>query len=351
MAISSSSPKPIRTLIVDDSKLMREILSEILKGDPEIEVVGTANDPFDAREKIKALNPDVITLDINMPRMDGLSFLEKIMTLRPMPVLMISSLTEKGARETFEALELGAVDYITKPTTEIHNSFFAMSTEICTKVKIAAKTNIKARTPSKAYDSTSIVVDLAKAQRISLVAIGSSTGGVEALTKVLTCLPETCPPILITQHMPPKFTASFAARLDKTCKPKICEAEDGHFIERGTIYIAPGDRHLLVVRKNGRMAISLSDEGNVSGHKPSVDVLFSSVAEYGAHGTLGIILTGMGRDGAKGLKKMLDAGAKTYGQNEETALIYGMPRAAKEIGAVEKEIPLKKVASVIMGVD
>jgi len=351
MVILNSSTRKTTVIVVDDSAVMREIISDVLSSDPDIEVVEKASDPYDAREKIKALNPDVITLDINMPRMDGLSFLEKIMTLRPMPVVMISSLTEKGAKETIEALSLGAVDYIAKPSGMLENNFSHIASEICFKVKTAAKAKVKAREVSKGYVSKAIPVNIAKAQRTPIVAIGSSTGGVEALTEIFSALPETCPPIVVVQHMPPKFTASFAARLDKMCKPHVCEAEDKQQIERGTIYIAPGDRHMRIKSVTGKLFIDLFDGENVSGHKPSVDVLFHSLSETLLKNSLGIILTGMGRDGALGLKKVHEMGAKTYAQNEESSLVYGMPRAAKEIGAIDAEMHLKNIASLIMGVD
>ena len=348
MAISNSSVNKIRVLVVDDSALMRRMISDILNEDPEFEIVGTAMDPYAAREKIKQLNPDVITLDINMPRMDGLSFLEKIMTLRPMPVVMVSTLTEKGAKETIEALELGAVDYVTKPSVDISLNFDTIADEIRQKVKIASKANVKAIQPHTKTISSEIKIQPG-ALLPKLVGIGSSTGGVEALTEVFLNLPKDCPPVVVVQHMPANFTTSFANRLNKLCKPEISEAYNGQKIEKGHIYIAPGDRHLRVKNSGSQFSIELFDGDNVSGHKPSVDVLFQSLADIGQKEIMGIILTGMGKDGAIGLKNLKDNGCRTYGQNEESCLVYGMPKAAFENGAVTALIHLKKAASLIMG--
>lgn len=348
MAISNSSVNKIRVLVVDDSALMRQMISDILSDDPEFEIVGTAMDPYAAREKIKQLNPDVITLDINMPRMDGLSFLEKIMTLRPMPVVMVSTLTEKGAKETIEALELGAVDYVTKPSTDISLNFDTIAEEIRQKVKIASKANIKAIHPHPKNISSEIKIQPG-ALLPKLVGIGSSTGGVEALTEVFLNLPKDCPPVVVVQHMPANFTTSFANRLNKLCKPEISEAYNGQKIEKGHIYIAPGDRHLRVKNSGSQFSIELFDGDNVSGHKPSVDVMFQSLSEIGQKDIMGIILTGMGKDGAIGLKNLKDKGCRTYGQNEESCLVYGMPKAAFENGALTSLIHLKKAAPLIMG--
>lgn len=350
MEILSSSPnsKKVRVLVVDDSALMRQMLGDLLNRDPEIEVVGTAMDPYVAREKIKQLDPDVITLDINMPRMDGLAFLEKIMTLRPMPVVMISTLTEKGAKETLTALELGAVDYVTKPTSEIEVNFDNLAKEIQQKVKTAAKANIKGARTNKAASVSSTPL-LAGANMPKLVGIGSSTGGVEALTEIFTKLPENCPPIVVVQHMPPKFTTSFAARLNKMCKPQVFEASHNQKLEKGCIYIAPGDHHLAIKQNAGGFSVELFDGENFSGHKPSVDLMFKSLANLKSKDFMGIILTGMGKDGAIGLKELRDTGSRTYGQNEESCLVYGMPKAAFEQGAILQEVHLKKMAQLIMG--
>jgi len=316
----------VRVLIVDDSATIRSLLKAELSRDPEIEVVGMAGDPLEAREAIKALNPDVITLDVEMPKMTGLEFLEKIMRLRPMPVVMVSTLTQAGAGITLEALEIGAVDCVGKPDFD----------GLAEKVKTAARARVRplvdrpaARPEQGAYRPGDKVL-----------AIGSSTGGVEALITMLSTFPENCPPTLITQHMPASFTGSFAARLDRTCKPRVEEAWDGAPLRTGSIYIAPGGvAHLRAVGGAQRIC-KLEQTPAVNGHRPSVDVLFNSVAqEFGAR-AVGVILTGMGKDGAAGLKTMRDAGARTLGQDEATCVVYGMPRAAFEIGAVERQAPL-----------
>lgn len=316
----------VRVLIVDDSPTIRGLIRATLQRDPGIEVVGEAGDPFEAREAIKTLTPDVITLDVEMPKMTGIEFLEKIMRLRPMPVIMCSTLTQAGATISLEALEMGAFDCVGKPNFD----------DLIDKVKAAARARIRPlsqRTPQPRRDP-------AYRPSSKLLAIGSSTGGVEALCTILEGFPENCPPTLITQHMPPTFTASFAARLDRLCAPKVQEATDGAPIQPGHIYIAPGgDKHLIV--KEGLQPRCMLVEGPpVSGHRPSVDMLFSSAAKaYGAR-AVGMILTGMGRDGAQGLKAMRDAGARTLGQDEATCVVYGMPRVAFELGAVERQAPL-----------
>ena len=345
--------KKIRVLVVDDSPLMRQLITKSLNFDPKIEVVGAASDPFMARDQIKQLNPDVITLDINMPRMDGLSFLEKIMTLRPMPVVMISTLTEKGAKETIDALELGAVDYVTKPTHNIYENFEKIALEICEKVRTASKANIKRLVEKAKNRGQKPYVSPASFKGTSLpqlVVMGASTGGVEALSAVFMSLPAHCPPIVVVQHMPPGFTKSFAVRMDRQCQPAVFEATHKQVLSSGHIYIAPGDQHVHVVMRDGKMMLELSSsEGLVSGHKPSVDVLFDSAIRVPLRHKVGILLTGMGKDGAKGLLGLRQSGTKTFVQNEETSLVYGMPRAAKEMGAADHELPLSRVANIIMG--
>lgn len=331
---------PVRTLIVDDSAAMRATLQRMLAADPDIEVVGTAPEPYAARELIKRLDPDVITLDVEMPGMDGLSFLDRIMRLRPMPVVMCSTLTAKGAATTIQALRLGAVDYVTKPCgnpTDIARD----AALLCAKVKAAARARVqRAPAPPRAVASAGVTRDV-------LIAIGSSTGGVEALFALLQALPADCPPVLIVQHMPAAFTRSFAERLNNDCAVKVVEATEGAPIERGTVYIAPGgERHMeLQGGLNGRIRLRAGDP--VRGHRPSVDVLFHSVAELGAR-AVGVILTGMGDDGARGLLAMRQAGARTLGQNRETCVVYGMPRAAFELGAVEKELGLSAMPEAIL---
>lgn len=333
--------KPVRTLIVDDSASMRATLKRILSADPEIEVVGMAPEPFAARDMIKTLNPDVLTLDIEMPGMDGLSFLERIMRLRPMPVVMCSTLTARGAEVTIEALRLGAIDYVTKPSGT-PDDIERDATLLCEKVKTAARSIARAgpqRLP--------VQPNIAGGGEGKLIAIGSSTGGVEALFSLLPSLPTDCPPVLIVQHMPATFTRSFAARLDGECRVNVLEATDGAQLMPGTVYIAPGGAtHMeLSGGVNGRVKLRPGDL--VGGHRPSVDVLFRSVAPLGS-AAVGAILTGMGADGAQGLLAMRQAGARTLGQSRETCVVWGMPRAAGELGAVENEVGLAAMPEAIL---
>jgi two-component system chemotaxis response regulator CheB len=342
----TQSSKPARVLIVDDSSLMRNLLTAVLADDPEIEVVGTASDPFVARDRIKELNPDVITLDVEMPRMDGVTFLRKIMALRPTPVVMVSSLTQAGADITLEALEIGAVDFVAKPVADITHAMEALAAEICAKVKIAARTRVKARTAAVEKRTT-------PRKRIGdpsskLIAIGASTGGVEALKAVLMDFIPDGPPILITQHMPERFTAAFASRLNRECPMRVFEAAHGQRIEPGAAYIAPGNRHLELMRDGSHLACRLTDDPPVSGHRPSVDVLFRSVARIAGPRTIGVILTGMGKDGAEGMLELRNAQAVTLGQDESSSLVYGMPRVAFERGAVTKQYPLNEMADAIL---
>ncbi|MGF1476625.1 MAG: chemotaxis response regulator protein-glutamate methylesterase [Geminicoccaceae bacterium] len=338
----------VRALIVDDSALMRQILSRILSEDPDIEVVGAAPDPLIARQMIKDLNPDVITLDIEMPRMDGLSFLERIMGLRPMPVVMVSSLTKKGADVTLAALDMGAVDFIAKPTIDLEHNWSAISAELTAKIKAAARARVGVRGGPPVAAKPASVQGLGFRATDKIVAIGASTGGVEALREVICALPADGPPVLIAQHMPTGFTARFAERLNGISAMSVSEAKHNARVLPGHVYIAPGHGHLKLSRSGAYYNCVISDEGLVSGHRPSVDVLFSSVALAAGKNAIGAILTGMGKDGAKGLLKMREAGAATLGQDEASCLIYGMPRAAQEIGAVQKELPLAKIASALL---
>jgi two-component system, chemotaxis family, protein-glutamate methylesterase/glutaminase len=337
--------RPIRVLIVDDSALMRQMLSELLSADPEIAVVGVAADPLAAREKIKALNPDVLTLDIEMPHMDGLAFLEKIMTLRPMPVVMVSSLTQKGADAALRALEIGAVDYVGKPTIDLRSSLPALAAELIAKVKQAATARVR---PMRRDALPSGTKGPGYSATVKIVAIGASTGGVEALHAVLGAMPADSPAILVAQHMPQAFTASFARRLDKCCAVSVAEASDGARVLPGHVYVAPGNQHLELVRSGASYQCRLHDGDLVSGHRPSVDVLFGSVARAAGQNAVGVILTGMGKDGAAGLHEMRSAGAHTIGQDEATSLVYGMPRAARDQGGVERELPLAKIPQEIL---
>lgn len=334
--------RPVTVLVVDDSPTMRGLLTAALRRDPEIEVVGSAADPLEAREAIKRLNPDVITLDVEMPNMNGLEFLEKIMRLRPMPVVMVSTLTQAGAETTVAALEMGAVDAIGKPMdgTPAATAF----AELATKVKTAGRSRVRARGDAPAAPPP-VDTDY-RPDPNHVLAIGASTGGVEALLTILQGFPAGCPATVITQHMPATFTKSFAARLDKVCAPTVSEAEDGAPVKPGHVYIAPGgEAHLEVSGASPRCRLVRSE--TVNGHRPSVDVLFHSVARLGRPMT-GVILTGMGKDGAQGLLAMRAAGARTLGQDENSSVVYGMPRAAHEIGAVERQLPLHRLRPAIL---
>jgi two-component system chemotaxis response regulator CheB len=336
----------VRVLVVDDSALMRQLLSSMMTSDRDIEVVGAAPDPLVARQMIKELNPDVVTLDVEMPNMDGISFLEKIMKLRPMPVLMISSLTQQGAEATLQALELGAVDYIAKPKVDLQQGLAEKRAEIIEKVKIAAKARVRSSARTAACPAAPARAGFSTTERI--VAIGASTGGVEALREVLCGLPADSPAVVVTQHMPAGFTTRFAERLDTLTQVTVQEAKDGQRILPGHVYIAPGNWHLEVTRAGANYTCQLHDGPAVSGHRPSVDVLFRSVAASAGANAIGVILTGMGKDGADGLKQMRAAGAATIGQNEATCIVYGMPKAAAALGATETELPIEKIAAAIL---
>ncbi|MCM2472789.1 chemotaxis response regulator protein-glutamate methylesterase [Rhizobium sp. CG5] len=332
---------PARVLVVDDSPTMRGLITAVLNSDPEVKVIGQAGDAMQARAAIKELNPDVVTLDIEMPNMNGLEFLDKIMRLRPMPVIMVSTMTHRGAEATLAALEIGAFDCVGKPMPGEARPFG----DLAEKVKAAARAQ-RRQAPAPAVAMIAPAADFRVGRKI--VAIGSSTGGVEALIAVLQKFPQNCPPTVITQHMPPTFTKSFAERLNRICAPVVQEATDGARLEIGRIYLAPGgDRHLQVVNASAP-SCRLIERDPVNGHRPSVDVLFDSVAELAGRNAVGVILTGMGRDGAAGLLKMRHAGARTIGQNEKTCVVYGMPRVAHELGAVEHQLPLGSIGDEIL---
>ncbi len=332
-----------RVLVVDDSPTMRGLITAVLRSDPEVNVVGQAGDALEARAAIKALNPDVVTLDIEMPNMNGLDFLEKIMTLRPMPVIMVSTMTHRGADATLAALEIGAFDCVGKPSPGEPHPFG----DLAEKVKAAARSQRQyVKAGAERAPPAPAVADFRVGRKI--VAIGSSTGGVEALINVLQKFPANCPPTVITQHMPPTFTRSFAERLNRLCAPVVEEATDGARLAIGKIYLAPGgERHLRVANASAPHC-RLVEGAPVNGHRPSVDVLFDSVAELAGRNAVGVILTGMGRDGAAGLLKMRHAGARTIGQNEKTCVVYGMPRVAHELGAVENQFPLNAIGEEIL---
>ncbi|HTI00237.1 MAG TPA: chemotaxis response regulator protein-glutamate methylesterase [Acidisoma sp.] len=329
----------VRVLIVDDSPTMRGVIAARLRSDPEIQVVGQAADPHEARQAIKQLNPDVVTLDIEMPNMDGIAFLDKIMRLRPTPVIMISTLTQRGADISLKALEIGAFDCIPKPSGGNSEEF----DQLPEKVKAAAgsRRRMRALVPPTRAEREQFVPD----DRI--IAIGASTGGVEALITVLSDFPENCPPTIITQHMPATFTRSFAARLNNICPATVTEASDGAPLLPGRIYLAPGDTHLELVNKTP-LRCRLTDAPKVNGHRPSVEVMFASVLRSVRSRAIGVILTGMGRDGADGLLAMRQAGCDTIGQDEMSSVVYGMPRVAYEIGAVAKQLPLEQIGSRII---
>ena len=350
--------RKIRVLIVDDSSLVRQMLTEILNDSPDIEVVGVANDPLIARDRIKALNPDVLTLDVEMPRMDGLTFLSNLMRLRPMPVIMVSSLTEHGAHTTLRALELGAVDFVSKPKADLAGTLRDFSEEICGKVRAAAQARVRARsdsaplllTPKLSADA---VLPCSAGQRNfrtteRIIAIGASTGGTEAIRVVLQALPADSPAVVIAQHIPAAFSGAFTHRMGTISAMSVCEPADGQLIVPGHVYIAPGDRHLMVDRDGARYLCRLSAGPPVNRHRPSVDVLFRSVAQKVGPNAVAAILTGMGDDGARGLKEMLDAGAGTVAQDEASSVVWGMPGAAVRHGGVREVVPLDRVAEALL---
>lgn len=342
-----------RVLIVDDSELMRHFLQQILKSHPELEVVGTAEDPYQAREKVKLLNPDVLTLDIEMPKMNGISFLRNLMRLRPMPVVMISTLTEKGAPETLTALELGALDYIAKPATTDVSKLTDYAAEVCQKVLNAAKSK-EAMLRMLASDKQASAAPAKKVLHQHLfkpgyiIAIGASTGGTEAIKRVVCDLPANMPPIVITQHIPAMFATSFAKRLDSMCEMAVYEAKDMQQIENGCIYLAPGDRHMSVEKKAGHYYCRLHNTEPVNRHKPSVEVLFNSIAALETTKAVGIMLTGMGADGAQALLNMRLAGQITMAQDEKTSVVWGMPGAAYKAGATDDLLPLQNIAPALI---
>jgi len=354
----------IKLLIVDDSALVRKLLSEMLSKDTEIEIVGTANDPYAAREKIKQLNPDVITLDVEMPRMDGVTFLENLMRLRPMPVVMVSSLTAKGADVTLRALELGAIDFVTKPKIDLVGSLEKYADELIAKVKVASKARVNARAAAprpasyallhaEQRRSADAVLPAGGGKRFlrttdRIIAIGASTGGTEAIREVLESLPPDAPAVVISQHIPAAFSKPFAERMNRCSPMSVCEAADGQYILPGHVYIAPGDQHLLIERDGARYRCRLSNGPHVNRHRPSVDVMFRSVAQNVGPNAVGVILTGMGDDGARGLREMLEAGASTIAQDEATSVVWGMPGTAVRLGSAMHVLPLHRIASEVL---
>jgi two-component system chemotaxis response regulator CheB len=338
---------PYKVLIIDDSSLMRQLLTHIIDSDPELEVVGTAADPFVAREKIKSLNPDVLTLDIEMPRMDGLTFLEKLMRGHPMPVVMISSLTDRGAETTLRALSLGAVDYIAKPKLDVSNGTIEQASDIVAKVKAAAKVRVRGLDAGE-----TVPAPMPAGYHITathkVVAIGASTGGTEALKDLLSALPTDFPGLVMVQHMPEAFTGPFSERLNSLCRIHVQEAKDGDRILPGHALLAPGGHQMQVVRRGMEYAVKVYRGERVNLHLPSVDVLFSSCARQLGKNAIGVLLTGMGADGAKGMLEMKVAEAHTIAQDEATCVVFGMPREAIQLGAVDQVLPLGRIPSALL---
>jgi len=342
--------KKIRVLVVDDSALVREILAQGLSSDPDIEVIGRAADPYIARDKIVRLKPDVLTLDVEMPRMDGVEFLRRLMPNYPLPVLMVSALTQKGKRITLDALEAGAVDFVSKPASNVAHGLSEMISELSAKVKVVAKANVSGWKRKKAkIDKPSMKDHVALAESTDkVIAIGASTGGTEAIRHIITQFPATMQGVVIVQHMPPGFTSMFAQRLDSLCAMSVKEAEPGDRIMQGRVLIAPGGYHLGILRSGGIYQVDINQQEKVCGHRPSVDVLFNSAARYAGANTVGVILTGMGHDGADGMLEMHKAGALTLAQNEATSIVYGMPKVALSRGGVDKVLPLPNIAPKII---
>ena len=366
---------PVKVLIVDDSALVRQMMQEMLSADPQIEVVGSAMDPYDAREKIKQLHPDVLTLDVEMPKMDGVTFLKNLMRLHPLPVVMVSTLTEKGADVTFEALDLGAVDFVTKPKIDLVHTFEDYAIEIRTKVKNAARVSrlmlerqyqryvankehkpAIVKTPSTPRPTTSNAATAGNTgfnnrhfrTTDKIIALGASTGGTEAIKEVLMRLPASAPGMVITQHIPAAFSLPFAKRMDSIAQMTVMQAEDGQQILPGHVYIAPGDKHLEVMRDGARYVCRLNDGEPVNRHKPAVDVMFRSVHKNVGPNSVCVLLTGMGADGAQGMKELQQIGVPTIAQDEKTSVVWGMPGEAVKIGAADHVLALEKIPEKIM---
>lgn len=339
----------IRVLVIDDSALVREVLSRGLSLDPEIEVVGSASDPYIARDKILQLSPDVLTLDVEMPRMDGVEFLRKLMPQYPLPVLMVSALTQEGKQITLEALEAGAVDFVTKPTTDVARGLNEMLKELRAKVKIASQANVSAwkrEGTETARMQTRSTRSLAESTD-KVIAIGASTGGTEAIREVITSMPPDTPGVVIVQHMPAGFTKMFAERLNTQCAMEVKEAATGDRVMVGRVLIAPGDFHMQLIRSGGIYQVQCARGETVCGHRPSVEVLFNSVARAAGANAIGVMLTGMGHDGADGMAAMRQAGARTLAQNEATSVVFGMPKEAYVRGGAEQLVPLGRIAQAV----
>jgi two-component system chemotaxis response regulator CheB len=337
--------KNIRVLVVDDSALVRKLLTAILSRDPAIEVVGAAADPYEAREKIKQLSPNVVTLDVEMPKMDGLTFLRNLMRLRPMPVVMVSSLTEQSADVTIAALEAGAVDYVEKPKLGVADGLNEMAEQLCEKVKVAARARVRTRVAPLAEVAKLRGSSLQTTDRI--IAIGASTGGTEAIAEVLAALPPTTPAVLITQHIPQEFSGRFAERLDRYSQLSVAEASDGAAVLLGHAYVARGDYHMRLQRSGAKYHCKLAQDPAIGRHRPAVDALFRSVAEQAGKNAMFVLLTGMGADGAEGMLLARNTGALTVAQDKETSVVWGMPGEAVKRGAAAEVLPLSKIAARI----
>lgn len=337
--------QPIKVLIVDDSALIRRVLTEIINREPGMAVVGAAPDAYVAREMIKSTHPDVLTLDVEMPKMDGLDFLERLMRWHPMPVIMVSTFTERSSEVTLRALELGAVDFVAKPRLEISKGMADLAEGIVERIRIAAKARIVRSEKTAAGTAVPEALGSRRLSKEKLIIVGASTGGTEALRDFLTRLPADAPAVLITQHMPPGFTATFAKRLDGLCRITVKEAEHGELVLPGHAYIAPGSHHLLVQRSGANYITALSDGPPVNRHRPSVEVLFHSAAQVVGPNAVGVMMTGMGKDGANAMLEMKQAGAYNIAQNEATSIVYGMPREAVALGAVHESVPLQDIAA------
>lgn len=336
----------IKVLIIDDSPLIRQLLSEILQQAKDITVVGCAEDPYQAREMIKKLHPDVLTLDVEMPKMDGISFLKNLMRLHPMPVVMISTLTQKGSPITLEALEIGAIDFVAKPTANVKEQMSQYAALVQQKVRTAASARV--RSFKKASHTSEPLLGGSSFLLNKVIAIGASTGGTEAIKEVLIKMPAHCPPIVITQHIPPVFSTSFAQRMQRTCTINVKEAQHDDKLSAGCAYIAPGGIHLRIKKRGENLYCQLDDSESVNRHKPSVDVLFNSLLEIDAKHVIAALLTGMGSDGAKGLLALKQAGAYTIAQDEFSSVVWGMPKAAIELGAAHEIVALDKVAQRLL---
>jgi len=348
-----------RVVVVDDSALVRSLLGEIINRQPDMECIGAASDPYVAREMIRNLNPDVITLDVEMPRMDGIDFLSKLMRLRPMPVVMVSTLTERGADVTLKALELGAVDFVAKPKIGVADGLRLLAQDITDKVRVAAKARVHKLVTPGAPAATSMsstqpvriappVANLGRLSTEKIVFIGASTGGTEATKEVLINLPPDSPAVVITQHMPPGFTKSYATRLDSLCRIRVAEAQQGERLLPGHAYIAPGGKHFSVQRSGANYVAVVDDSPPVNRHKPSVEVLFKSVAACAGRNAYGIMLTGMGADGAVAMREMRDAGSYNFVQDEASCIVFGMPREAILHGAADEILPLQEIAAALL---